>query len=311
MNDEERKRNIIKRAERIWHIAMDMTQGAHWQVQSAIEEIRLHYDGYAEPGYDDNIGIVATGNWNEVTSYDYQTQTTTILSDLPKRISEMYEKMGIECEWSDEWSNCSQCGKLIRTQADSYSWTRSYHFSEHSCEITCIDCLEEDPESYLSELEDNPDVANTMKSIDPSEYGYVCLNDESYQSGWYPGQHDDPHKIAKELSDKGVTRYLFNIDSTGQFDTHWSVYVHKDEVDLLNSEDDEYFAPDCCDSCNDTNCHSCANGPNNGKVVSVAEVIKLPVAEVIKKEIPCKFCKTSLWEDETPCWKCGTDNPTR
>jgi hypothetical protein len=24
----------------------------------------------------------------------------------------------------------------------------------------------------------------------------------------------------------------------------------------------------------------------------------------------CKFCKTDLFKGETPCWKCGTEDPT-
>jgi hypothetical protein len=33
-------------------------------------------------------------------------------------------------------------------------------------------------------------------------------------------------------------------------------------------------------------------------------------AKVTEKTVPCKFCKTDLFQNETPCWKCGTDSPT-
>jgi hypothetical protein len=46
-------------------------------------------------------------------------------------------------------------------------------------------------------------------------------------------RNDDPHKVAKELRAKGISRFLFNIDDVGQFDSHWSVYVHEDEKHLL------------------------------------------------------------------------------
>lgn len=37
----------------------------------------------------------------------------------------------------------------------------------------------------------------------------------------------------------------------------------------------------------------------------------LDFLETVKPTIPCKLCKTSLNENETPCWKCGLDNPTK
>jgi hypothetical protein len=42
-----------------------------------------------------------------------------------------------------------------------------------------------------------------------------------------------PAQVAKELRAKGISRFLFNIDDVGQFDSHWSVYVHEDEKHLL------------------------------------------------------------------------------
>lgn len=292
MNSAEKKQNTSKRANKILDIAMNMAQDKVWQVKSAIENIQLHYDGYAEPGYDvGEAGIVATGNWNEVTGYNHTTRQVETISDLPNRILNLFEKMGIECEWSDEWATCS-CGKLIRTQPDSYGWTRSY--SVYDGEYACIECLKEDPEGYLGNLEDNPDMANTIKDIDPADYGYIKVNEDSYASGWHPGQNADPHKVAKELRAKGISRFLFHIDDVGQFDTHWSVYVHSEEEHLLNPAEE-----DPCESCSN-DCDGCDHD------ALVAVVIEQP-----KKEVPCKFCKTSLWEDETPCWKCGTDNPTR
>ena len=229
--------NICKRAARIMDIAIRMSSKMGWQVQNYIEEIQLHYNGYGEPGYSDpDCGLIATGNWNDVTVYDKQTQSRKVVSDLPQRISDLFEKIGIPCEWLDEWSECGNCGKLIRTEADSYCWLPSYKL--YDGDISCEECLKADPESYLSSLEDNPDDANTFSSIDPADYDYVKL-DEDFETGWFPGQTDSPHKVAKELRDKGVSRYLFNIDNTGQFDTHWSCFIHADEIEMLKEADNE------------------------------------------------------------------------
>jgi hypothetical protein len=49
----------------------------------------------------------------------------------------------------------------------------------------------------------------TIDNIDPEDYGYVKYNGDNYESGWHPGQTDNPRIIAKELSDRGVSRFLF------------------------------------------------------------------------------------------------------
>jgi hypothetical protein len=292
MNDDERKRNTARRAERILEIAAAMAAKVSVYAENRIEEIQLHYNGYAEPGYSaGEHDLVATGNWNKITQYDAQSQTSVLVSNLPKRIADLFEKMGIECEWSDEWTECNHCGKIVRNQGDSYHWTPSFFWSEQSGDVSCIECLLKDPEDFLSELEDNENVANTMEEIDPAKYGYIQINEDSYETGWYPGQHDNPSKIAKELRKKGITKFLFNIDSVGQFDSHWSVYVHEDEEHLLNPIADE-----------------------EDEVVSFNKetdaLLNVVATSIHKLEIPCKVCKTQLWQGETPCWKCGTNDPT-
>jgi len=238
-------KNTSKRAERILEIAKNMSEGNN-RVRNYLEDIQLHYEGYAEPGYHSDE-VIATGNWNDVSKYNPLTNKQERISNLPSRILALYEKMGIVCEWSDEWAECS-CGKLVRTYGDSYSWTASYQLTDG--ELTCIDCLKDNPESYLLSLEGNPNVANTIHCIRPEKYGYVKMNkDNAYETGWHPGQNDDPKKIAKELENKNIDRYLFNIDDVGQFDIRWSVYVHKDALNAVGTNCDRADGScwNCCE----------------------------------------------------------------
>jgi hypothetical protein len=204
-----------------------------WQTRSYLQDVRIHFAGYAEPGYSTATGIIATGNWNNVNTYDQTTQTSVRVSSLPSRLGGVFEKLGIEIEWSDEWSECSDCGKLFRTQGDSYSWQPSYVMGDG--EIICHECVASDPEAHLEALEGNAAACNTIASIDPAQHGYTRV--DSYETGWHPGQTDDPEVVAKGLEDRGVTRYLFNLEGNQQFDSHWSVYVHDDEIELLNEGD--------------------------------------------------------------------------
>jgi hypothetical protein len=100
MDQDQKAKNVCKRANRILDIAKRMAGDLGCQVQNRIEEIQL-YHGYSEPGYSSDL--VAIGNWNNIDNYDSQTRTRKLVSDLPCRISRMFEKMGIECEWNDEW----------------------------------------------------------------------------------------------------------------------------------------------------------------------------------------------------------------
>lgn len=158
--------------------------------------------GYAEPGYRDPKKAVLFFNWNEVG----------------RRTSDLLEQYGYECEWEDEWTTCSGCGKALRTSPDSYSWQPSYF--EMDGELTCIECT--DIEAYLETLEDNPRRA-VNDHINPADYGYVKLEGD-FENGWHPGQNDDPREIFKRLRAAGHKRLLFNVDSVSQFYITFEVY---------------------------------------------------------------------------------------
>jgi hypothetical protein len=103
--------NVAKRARRVLAIAKDMADSLDISVLHRIDDITLHYDGYAEPGYESKSGIIALGNWNSVDRWDSSIRARVNESDLPERISEIFQKMNIECEWSDQWAVCTDCGK--------------------------------------------------------------------------------------------------------------------------------------------------------------------------------------------------------
>jgi hypothetical protein len=131
--------NVEKRASRILDIARRMAeqnqkQTGKYTLVNRIEEIQLHV-GYSEPGYIQDA-LAATGNWNEINN--------TPDGDLPERIADLFEKMGIACEWSDEWTTCGDCGKLVRTQPDNYGWTPACW--EINGDLVCIECVKDCPE---------------------------------------------------------------------------------------------------------------------------------------------------------------------
>jgi hypothetical protein len=37
-----------------------------------------------------------------------------------ERLGKVLGRLGFDLEWSDEWTDCGACGRLVRTQANSY-----------------------------------------------------------------------------------------------------------------------------------------------------------------------------------------------
>lgn len=205
--------------------------GKDRRIQNWAEEVRW-FEGYAD-GSEAPHGVVSA-NWNDLDTYDRETQKRVHVSDVPSRMCALFERMGVAIEWSDQVTACNTCYRCIQTEPDSYSWTPQYILGDG--EITCAECAKDEAESLLKSFEHKEAKAWTLDAIDPLQHGYVNASDREspYESGWHPGQTDDPRKIAADLRARGISRFLFIIDETSQFYTRWSVLVHESEADLLD-----------------------------------------------------------------------------
>lgn len=190
--------------------------------------------GYAEPGYPSDARWVL-GNWNNKTKHvpgierGRATKYATIVTDrTPERLGNALEWIGIELEWSDEWTTCSECFRLVRIQADSYSWTPSY-LVVNECEIICHECAKEDIGAYVGEYVNDADKAITwIDSRELSAAGWTQWeerNPHTYENGWHPGQTDDPHAILADIQRWTDVDVVFLIDSVGQFDMRFSAWT--------------------------------------------------------------------------------------
>ncbi len=162
------------------------------------------YEGYTEPGYTDPERGVISANWNNA-----------------EREGKLLDRLGgYELEWCDEWTSCGQCGKAVRTQPDSYSWLPSFKMCDGG--IDCKTCLLEDLESYVDGyLLNRSDTADTF-GADLGSLGFTRL-DEKFETGWHPGQDDDPADVLKKY--EASHNVVFQIDGQGQFDTSWSAWL--------------------------------------------------------------------------------------
>ena len=154
--------------------AYDAKHGT-WVVSSRVDEIDLHCDdtgAYADQSEGRDV-VVASGNWNTIDKYDRATNTRVDVSTLPKRLGDAFERLGIPCEWSDQTSTCDGCGKLIRTDPDSYSWTPQYVISDGG--IECAECV--DHASHLETLHGQLD-DHVPSWIDPLAHGYTLHGED-------------------------------------------------------------------------------------------------------------------------------------
>jgi hypothetical protein len=180
--------------------------------QSEVDNIGFA-SSYAEPGYTDpecNRGIFFA-NWN----------------NLPVKTTDLLEKAGYAIEWSDEWAFCDDCGKAVRTSPNSYGWQQSYSLVD-DYSIVCVECL--DPVVHLESLEDKPTSCNTIDRINPADHGYIKYNGR-FESGFHPGQDDDPKKTYQLMRDLGLSHILFNLDTAQQFDIYWSAWYKPENTD--------------------------------------------------------------------------------
>lgn len=201
------------------------------QGENRIEEIQ-YYSGYVEPGYTDpESGIVATCNWNAITTYNEETRKWDTVDNTIIRVAKIFEKLGIELEWSDEWRACDDCMKIFRISPDGHGWQPSYVTTEDGYQY-CIDCI--DAEEHLSNLEGNERAWNRIEQIDPEEHDYLLIQ-EGFEHGMCRGMDADPPRIAKLLREIGVRRFIFNQDEQSQFYIGFSVWMHEDEKHLLEA----------------------------------------------------------------------------
>jgi len=226
MSLEEKSKNVVKRAQRVLEIAKRMAERCGWQVRNAIEDIRWA-PGYAEPGYSSKHGMILLANWNTVDEYNRQTQSREIVpgGDLPKRLCDILEYIGVDIEWSDEWTECSECNRTFRTSPDGFDWKMASAVVGE--EMLCHECIKKEyPSQYLEGLINDPTNADTL-DIDLSEHGWTKVNDDSYQNGWHPGQTDSSKAIFAQLKDHNDV--IFQVDRTGQFDVRFSAWVRPSE----------------------------------------------------------------------------------
>lgn len=225
--------SIIDKVSRLVNFATGETYGDGYIVTDVIV-------GYAEPGYGDNESVIVLGDWNPryvpgagiETSRDRWTSTNPEVT-LPVRLARSLERVGADIQWCDEWTSCQGCFKAVRTEQDSYSWKPSYAWNAD--ELLCHNCLIEAGIDGLTEYVNEPTKCITW--CEPSHVeslGFIKWepgNEHTYESGWHPGQTDDPAAIYGAITEtyeregESAPSVIFFLDESSQFYIRFSAYV--------------------------------------------------------------------------------------
>jgi hypothetical protein len=196
--------NSLSQGKRKPHCGQPATQNDAENVRFAL--------GYAEPGYQDPVKGVLFANWN----------------GFPTDFDRVLESAGYAIEWEDEWTECCDCGKAVRTSPDCYQWQPYYVFM-NECEIVCLNCL--DWPEYLESIEDDSDKA-VVAECNPALYGYERLSDENeFENGFHPGQTDSPAKILAALHATGRHRIVFRLSDSSQFYVRFETWQRIEDED--------------------------------------------------------------------------------
>lgn len=136
----------------------------------------------------------------------------------------------VEWGFSDEWSRCDECGKVIRTQPDSYSFVPDYWIND--AELLCGDCVRDNhAEEYAQSLINKERLANTILTDDNlEELGFIRVESD-FESGWYD-RNDSPKEILQTALDKHPNgEFLFSISGQAQFATQFELWAREESLE--------------------------------------------------------------------------------
>lgn len=204
-----------------------------WEPLPWIESV--HCDGYAEPGYDQpKSGVIVLANWNNDkekiirASFANPKQTRKPPDEL-LTIGDALDLMDVDGHFSDEWTDCSLCNKLVRTCNNGPGWKRFFIQGEDaSC--VCGLCVRRNP-SELEHMLGRHD-AEAILAIEDVPLKKLKLQrlSQDFELGMHGGQNARPALIAAALRKRKVTRFLFVLDSCNPFETLFSVHVDRKQA---------------------------------------------------------------------------------
>jgi hypothetical protein len=206
---------------------------------------------YGEPGYDFTVRadtetpIFLIGDWwcrcghnphtGRPKGYPYGTGELVEPGDLHDvmshhpRLWAQLEAQGVETAFYDEWMVDSYGDKAYRTQPDSYGWQPSVIVDDTGEWLT----PDSDIEEWIAWATQSPNRCLFRSHVNQLvDAGFEPWPDEDtwYESGWHPGQTDDPATITEQIR-AGYPDHdiVFAVTDTGQFDIRFRAFIRPEQ----------------------------------------------------------------------------------
>ena len=190
-------------------------------IKTYFEKHDIYYTIH-EPGIDNEKQVIVA-DWNKVDD------------DFQSYIENFYET-----DWEDESTTCWNCYQHIHTSPSYYGDSMRYINTDEGA--LCKTCALENPEWIFDEFTFDSAYPPVYPRAIPEwlkckleEHGYVPFQSvdsackDIFESGFHAGQTDTPEKVCKLVTELlGPRDMLFCIDSSGQFDVHFSAYIKKE-----------------------------------------------------------------------------------
>jgi hypothetical protein len=180
---------------------------------------------YGEPGYSlaDGACFLIGDWWCRDADCKYADGLHDIQSHHP-RVWAALEEAGWETAFYDEWIVID--GKAYRTQPDSYSWQATAVYDEDYGDYLTPD---DDIETWVEYMVNNPRKCLRSGLFTDDELagqGFRIL-ESGLESGWHPGQTDDPEAITRTIREEhgDDVDVLFMLEGVGQFDIRFCVLI--------------------------------------------------------------------------------------
>ena len=210
----------------------ESTTASTRQGQSQLQDVTFCTEGYAEPGYSDpKSGVIAFGNWNDVSHWNARISGSSSPMMMPLAGSpSCLKRLASNSNGRTNGRRANNAEKQFAARPTVTPGSGTTPKSKAAPSAATV--LKADPTAYLESLEGEENSCLTI-SLELEEHGYVLL-EGGYEHGFYGGQDADPRLIAKALKNQGISRFVFDLDSVGQFDLSFSLWVHKDELASLD-----------------------------------------------------------------------------
>ena len=192
-------------------------------VRTLIKKPRIYqklYNAIEDAGFlsREETALTIISNTGRATPYN---------SESPYTVPEGLMSIDDIADWgfNDEWGECEECLKVLRTQPDSYMWKPRYWSPYDDGLMLCENCI--DPEDYINAYINQADKALNDDLVDPEEHGWHRI-DQRFENGLHSGMNADPKKIVEILNGNNID-CLFTYEPS-QFYIEFNVWVKPDDV---------------------------------------------------------------------------------